>query len=262
LIQNLPAKWDLETDVVSVGSGGGGLAAAITAHEHGARALVLERSDQVGGVTAFSMGEVWIPGNHYAIALGINDSPESGYRYIKQLSIGYADDGAVLNQSVHGPVALKYFADKIGLKMSVIRDCPDYYYPSFKDSVAEGRLLEVEPFPAESLGAWQAKTRLSPHVPYGMTHADIFHNGGAANLLKWDYSVMSARLAKDERCLGPGLGLLRQRYARSRHFDACRCQCGGTHRRWHAHRRPARDEGWQGSLCESQSWCRHRRRQL
>jgi 3-oxosteroid 1-dehydrogenase len=38
-----------------------------------------------------------------------------------------------------------------------------------------------------------------------MTHADIFHNGGAANLLKWDYSVMSARLAKDERCLGPGL---------------------------------------------------------
>ena len=31
LIANLPAKWDLETDLIAVGSGGGGLAAAITA---------------------------------------------------------------------------------------------------------------------------------------------------------------------------------------------------------------------------------------
>ena len=40
MIRNLPAKWDLEVDVVSVGSGIGGLAAAITAHDHGARAAV------------------------------------------------------------------------------------------------------------------------------------------------------------------------------------------------------------------------------
>ena len=43
MIRNLPATWDLEADVVAVGSGGGGLAAAITAHDHGASALVLER---------------------------------------------------------------------------------------------------------------------------------------------------------------------------------------------------------------------------
>jgi 3-oxosteroid 1-dehydrogenase len=78
MIWNDRLKWDIEADVVSVGSGGGGLSAAITAHDHGASALVLERSHQVGGVTAYSMGEVWIPGNHLARAAGIQDTPESG----------------------------------------------------------------------------------------------------------------------------------------------------------------------------------------
>jgi 3-oxosteroid 1-dehydrogenase len=205
MIRNLPDRWDLEADLVAVGSGGGGLGAAITAHDHGLSALVLERADQVGGVTAYSMGEVWMPGNHLEAAAGVPDSAESGYRYVKSLSLGYGDDAMILNQAVHGPVALKYFEDRIGLKMSVIPDCPDYYYPMHNDSVAEGRLLEVEPFPAETLGEWQASTRVSPHVPYGMTHADIFENGGGANMLKWDYSVMAERLTKDERCLGPGL---------------------------------------------------------
>ncbi|HET8711309.1 MAG TPA: FAD-binding protein [Spongiibacteraceae bacterium] len=205
MIRNLPTKWDMEADVVSIGSGAGGLAAAITAHDHGASALVLERSDQVGGITAYSMGEVWIPGNHLEKALGIQDSPESGYRYVKRLSMGYGEDAAMLNQAVHAPIALKYFEDTIGLRMCVVRDLPDYYYPHVDDSLAEGRCLEALPFPAETLGEWQHKTRVSPHVPYGMTHEDLFHNGGMANMLKWDYSVMADRLAKDERCAGPGL---------------------------------------------------------
>ncbi|HVK98949.1 MAG TPA: FAD-binding protein [Dongiaceae bacterium] len=205
MIRNLPAKWDLEADVVSIGSGGGGLCAAITAHDHGASAVVLERSDQIGGVTAFSMGEVWIPGNHLAAALGIKDSPESGFRYIKSLSMDYGHDMAILNQAIHAPVAVKYFEEKIGLKMCAIRHLPDYYYPHNEDALAEGRYLEVLPFPAESLGEWQHKTRVSPHVPYSMTHDEIFENGGLANMLNWDYSVMAERLAKDERCAGPGL---------------------------------------------------------
>ena len=102
-------------------------------------------------------------------------------------------------------MALKYFEDEIGLKMCVIRNCPDYYYGFSNDSVAEGRLLEVLPFPAETLGEWQSRTRVSPLVPYGMTHADMFDKGGAANMSKWDFSLMAERLTKDERCLGAGL---------------------------------------------------------
>jgi 3-oxosteroid 1-dehydrogenase len=205
MIYNLPEKWDVEGDVVAVGSGAGGLAAAITAHDHGASAIVLEKADQIGGVTAYSMGEVWIPGNRHARELGIDDSPESGFRYVKNLAMGFAEDAAILNQAVHGPAALDYFEDRVGLKMRVIRGCPDYYFPHSNDSVAEGRLLEALPFPAETLGEWQHKTRVSPQVPYGMTHEDIFHDGGVANMLKWDYGVMAGRLERDERCLGPGL---------------------------------------------------------
>jgi len=204
MISNLPASWDLEADVVAIGSGHG-LAAAITAHDHGASAMVLERSDQVGGVMSFSMGEMWIPGNHLEKERGIEDSIESGYRNVKQLSMGYADDRAIANQCIHGPVMLKYFEEKIGLKVTVIPNCYDYYYPLSNDSVAEGRTIEVVPFPAASLGEWQSRTRVSPHVPYGLTNDDMFSGGGLANILNWDYALMAKRLENDERCMGPGL---------------------------------------------------------
>ncbi len=200
-----PEKWTLEADFLSIGSGGGGLAAAITAQDYGLSAVVLERSEELGGVTAYSMGEVWIPGNHLELGLGIEDSPESGFRYIQSLSMGFANDQAILNQSIHGPVVLKYFEEKIGLKMQVIRDFSDYYYPHNNDSASEGRYLEPVPFPGATLGEWQHKVRLTPHLPAGLTHHDIFKGGGLANMLGWDYALLAERLEKDERCLGPGL---------------------------------------------------------
>lgn len=202
---NLPAQWDIEVDVVAVGSGCGGLAAAITANDLGMNAIVLERSDEVGGVTAYSMGEIWIPGNHLGEALGIEDSAESGRRYVQSLSMGFADSDLLMNQAVNGPAALQYFEDKIGLRMRVIRNFADYYFPFNNDATAEGRYLEVEPFPAASLGEWQHKTRLTPHIPAGFTHEDIFGGGGLANMLGWDYEILAKRLEADERCLGPGL---------------------------------------------------------
>lgn len=205
MIKNIPSTWDLEADVVAIGSGAGGLCAAITAHDHGSSALVLEGSDKVGGVTAFSMGEVWIPGNHLEAELGIEDSIEAGMAYVNNLSMGFGEDAAILNQAIHAPVALKYFEEKIGLKMCVVRHLPDYYYPHIEGSTAEGRCLEALPFPAQTLGEWAEKTRVSPHVPYSLTHEDIFDNGGLANMANWDYTVMGERLANDERCAGPGL---------------------------------------------------------
>jgi len=202
---NLPAQWDIETDLVCIGSGIGGLSAAITAHENGLDTVVLERSDQVGGVTALSMGEVWVAGNHLAAELGVDDSVGSGFRYLKRLSMGYGTDAAILNKVLHARLALKYFEDQIGLKMSVIRGCPDYYYGLNNDCLAEGRMLECEPFPARDLGEWQAKTRISPQMPYSLTHHDIFEKGGVANMAQWDFELMGQRLTEDVRCLGSGL---------------------------------------------------------
>lgn len=205
MLSNLPARWDMEADLVAIGSGIGGLAAAITASDNGASALVLERSEQVGGVTALSMGEVWVAGNHHAAGLGVEDSVDSGFRYLKRLSMGYGSDAAILNMVANAREALKYFEERIGLRMEVIRDCPDYYYKVSNDAVSEGRMLECAPFPGASLGEWQTRTRVSPQMPYGLTHHDMFSAGGVANMMKWDFEKMATRLTNDERCLGTGL---------------------------------------------------------
>jgi 3-oxosteroid 1-dehydrogenase len=205
MIRNLPEKWDIEVDLVVAGSGIAGLSAAITAHELGISAIVLERAAQVGGVTALSMGEVWVAGNHLAAEAGIEDSADSGYRYLKRLSMDYGSDAAILNKVVHAREAMRYFEDRIGLKMQLIRGCPDYYYGLDDDCVAEGRMLECEPFDATTLGDWQSKARVSPTMPYYFTHHEIFKAGGVANMSNWDFALMGERIAQDIRCLGTGL---------------------------------------------------------
>src|SRR3954467_6290814 len=84
-------KWDLEADFVAVGSGLGGLGAAIVAHDCGAKAVVLEKARKLGGICAYSGGEVFLPGNHLQEAAGIEDSREKGLEYLRFLGAGYED---------------------------------------------------------------------------------------------------------------------------------------------------------------------------
>jgi urocanate reductase len=51
-----PAKWDRTADVVVVGAGGAGLAAAVTAADKGASVIVLEKMPVIGGNTIISGG--------------------------------------------------------------------------------------------------------------------------------------------------------------------------------------------------------------
>lgn len=74
----VPETWDMEADVVILGAGGAGAAAACTAKEAGASVLVLEKANVIGGDTALSgqsMLGPW-PEQQKAIA-GIDDSVES-----------------------------------------------------------------------------------------------------------------------------------------------------------------------------------------
>ncbi len=73
------AKTDVEltTDVVVVGAGGAGLAAAASAHENGAKVIVLEKQATVGGSTALSGGAISAPESRFQKELGIKDSKQA-----------------------------------------------------------------------------------------------------------------------------------------------------------------------------------------
>ena len=51
----VPSSWDLATDVIVVGGGGAGMAAAVSAGEKGVQVIVLEKNPGCGGDTATAM---------------------------------------------------------------------------------------------------------------------------------------------------------------------------------------------------------------
>ena len=198
-------KWDLTVDVVAVGSGLGGLAAAIVAHDGGKKAVVLEKAPKLGGVCAYSGGEVFVPNNHLQEGAGIRDSREEGLRYLQFLAGGYADPELQAALLDTGRVAAQYFQEKAGVKWKIIKGFPDYHYPKAPGTAAAGRYLEVELFKGEALGEWQKKTYLSPHMPNGIDHDELFAWGGFVNVLKWDFGLMGKRYKQDFRGFGPGM---------------------------------------------------------
>lgn len=62
-------------DVVVVGGGGSGLAAAIEARAAGARVLLLEKNPKLGGSTAWSIGSISATGTPHQARRGIADNP-------------------------------------------------------------------------------------------------------------------------------------------------------------------------------------------
>jgi len=66
-------------DVVVIGGGGSGLAAAIEARAAGARVILLEKNDQLGGSTAWSVGSITTSGSEHQKRRGISDTPDDHY---------------------------------------------------------------------------------------------------------------------------------------------------------------------------------------
>jgi len=198
-------KWDLTVDVVAVGSGLGGLTAAIVAHDLGKKVVVLEKAPKLGGICAYSGGEVFLPNNHVMQARGLADSREEGMRYLHFLDAGWADPELQNALVDRGDEAIRYLGDKAGVRWKIIENFPDYHYPKAPGTAAAGRYLEVELFPGKELGEWQKKTYLSPHMPNGITHDELFQWGGFAGVKNWDFMALAKRYRDDARGFGPGM---------------------------------------------------------
>lgn len=82
-----------EFDVIVVGSGAGGLCAAIVAAQQGLKVLVVEKAKVFGGTTALSGGMAWIPDNHHMKAKGVEDGRDQAVTYLRAV-LGNWYDGA------------------------------------------------------------------------------------------------------------------------------------------------------------------------
>src|ERR1700687_5271002 len=147
------SSWDAAYDFVCVGSGAGGLAAAVVAANQGAKTLVIEKDSMIGGVTALTGGQIWIAPNAFERDGGIRDDHEDALAYVEFLSAGM---GSRANRQAfigRGGEAIEYLA-LLGLRLSMIVGLPDYYFPDAPGSKEMGRYLEILPFPASQLGPW------------------------------------------------------------------------------------------------------------
>src|SRR5215213_2888036 len=70
-------EWNLSTDVVVIGAGAAGLAAAVSARDHGAAVILVEENYDIGGHAMLSGGRVHLGGgNALQTKHGIEDSPD------------------------------------------------------------------------------------------------------------------------------------------------------------------------------------------
>jgi fumarate reductase flavoprotein subunit len=81
---NMSTLWD----VIIVGAGTAGLPAAIHAHQRGAKVLVIEGSDRIGGTLHFSAGSFSAAGTSLQRSKGIDDSPEKHFQESIQINHG------------------------------------------------------------------------------------------------------------------------------------------------------------------------------
>ena len=68
-----------ETDVVVIGAGGAGLTSAIAAHEKGAKVILIEKTELLGGNTNYATAGLNAAGTKIQEKLGEKDSPELFY---------------------------------------------------------------------------------------------------------------------------------------------------------------------------------------
>jgi 3-oxosteroid 1-dehydrogenase len=162
--RDVPENWDLDADLVVLGSGGAGLTGALVAAIEGADALVLEKADVVGGTTSLSGGGVWVPLNHHMADVGVEDSREDALTYLRAVAGPEVDEQLVEQQVDTGHEMVRYLEERAGLRFRAwppIGGTLDYR-PDEPGARHGGRPLDPERVAVADLGEWAGRVRTGP----------------------------------------------------------------------------------------------------
>jgi succinate dehydrogenase/fumarate reductase flavoprotein subunit len=150
-------------DVVVVGTGAAGLTAATVAAELGASVGVFEKAGLVGGTTAWSGGQVWIPNNPHMADVGTSDDRERAITYIMSLSRDLLDRDLVEAFVDAGPEMVEFLESRSPVEFYAVPGMPDYH-PEFPGGNSDGgRTVESPLYPFADLGEWAARVTPSPY---------------------------------------------------------------------------------------------------
>jgi 3-oxosteroid 1-dehydrogenase len=192
---------DADCDVLILGTGAAGLAAALAAHESGAKVAIVERFDRVGGTSAVSGGVIWVAGNPRQCAAGLADGPEEALAYFRSLDHGDLRDDVLQAFVERGPEALAFLEAIDALRVSVLAGYPDYYLDRPGAKPEGGRALDHDLFALTELGTW-ARRIYAIEDPRPMMLRETALGGGSGIVQPEE---LQRRLAADERGFGQAM---------------------------------------------------------
>ncbi|WP_278103193.1 FAD-dependent oxidoreductase [Microbacterium proteolyticum] len=143
------APWHDTVDLLVLGTGAAGLSAATTAAAKGLSTLVLEKTEYLGGTTAYSAGTCWVPGHRYQRAAGQVDEQRDASRYLDLVVGDKAPREMRETYLARAPEMIDWFHD-LGVRFWHSQTVVDYH-PEI-EGAGVGRALEPETFDGRRLG--------------------------------------------------------------------------------------------------------------
>lgn len=145
-----------DVDVVIVGTGVGGVVAALAAKAQGLDPLLVEKSEFIGGTSSWSGGALWAPDSPVMRRRGVDDSVEDGLRYLKAVvgDAGPSTTPARRRAYVEQARRVVEFLEGQGVTF-VYSDGTSDYYPEAPGGQARGRTHHAEIFDTRRLGEWE-----------------------------------------------------------------------------------------------------------
>ena len=141
----------LDCDLLVIGSGAGGLSAAVTAAHLGLKVIVLEKEPQFGGTTAWSGGWMWLPRNPLAQAAGLVEPIDEPLGYLRHELGERFDEARARTFLEHAPRMADFFSTKTALNFIDGNVIPDFHGRT-PHAATGGRSLCAAPFDGRALG--------------------------------------------------------------------------------------------------------------